>query len=423
MTVVDVQRLPPAVPVRFPWGTGWEEELARANHQCGGRSRRFLDGWISGLPEVLTGDIATTRVVGTDGRDLYGRAELAEDLARIDALDSFRIYHNGELIDIDPFLQRHHILHRPGVVNASRLLNYTHDGYTFNIGTVDRWHPRLNELMTHLERLIGGPAEVYVFVSGGNTPASPLHFDQPELIVLPVEGPKFWDVRQSSFEFAMGPDFVDHGEPPVAFGRALSVGEALVVPRGWLHKAAPVGQFSVCLTVGLFRHFVARPLIDAIERSTEITELRRPRSSGHRVPHGVRALAGTISELAHGAVSEAGFTGWWASELARMPVRNDGPVVWDLADHQELPLTTRVRNRLPGGFMAIGDVRGAPTFGGGGFLVTTTDDATCVLAEVLSADGESLEELADRSVDPDAALMVGARLAAEGVLDIAPESP
>lgn len=420
MTTVIVEQLPTSVAARPPWDSlPWSEQLMRANRRQAERSIEVLEGWIPGITQKIRGDITDVEKVATDGRPLYDRDSVDDDLYRLDAADSLRIYHDGELIDIEPFLQRPHHLHRPGIINRAQLINSTHEGYTFNVGTIDRWHPTLNSLAEHLERIIGGNAEVYAFISGGHTPASPLHFDQPELIIVPVEGPKFWDVRRSEHQFAMGPDFVDHGEPPAAFAEAIHPGEALVVPRGWLHKAAPVGEFSLCLTFGLFRQFLARPTIDTIERSTAVAELRRPRTAGFAEDDDqVSSVASLTSSEARRLFTVPAYARWFATSLAQLPTRNDGHIPRELVDSQELPIDTKIRSRVPGGFMAVGDDPQVPRFAGGDKLITTSTDVIPVLEPLLSASGETLEELADRSAHPDVLLIAGARLAAEGVLDV-----
>ena len=425
MSEISVGCLPESTVVRFAWDDDpWHETLRRVNDRAQARSRCARESWIPGLAGHLRSDI--TDVVPLTRRTdapLYGRTQLSADLARLDVVDTLRIYHDGQLIAVDPFLQRDHVLHRPGVVNVAKMLSFLADGYTFNVGTIERWNPPRNSIAEHLERVLGGSAEVHAFLSGGETAASPLHFDQPELLVVPVEGDKRWDVRRSEHEFAMGPTFIDHGEPPVAFDRVVSVGQALVVPRGWLHKATPVGHVSICLTFGLFRGFLARAAGALADRAIEVDELRRPSTLGW---DGDRDLVGEAVDAVSGSVSRLfdvdALQRVVARSLAELPTRNDGTVPWDLADAQEVPVDTRVRSRAPGGYLAVDVDRGYIGCAGGDRLIVASGDLRDELGALLDSNGRSLEELAGESDRPSDLLTAGARLVADGVLDICPPS-
>ena len=104
------------------------------------------------------------------------------------------------------------------------------------------------------------------------------------------------------------------------------------------------------------------------------------------------------------------------------PTRNDGTVPWDLADAQEVPVDTRVRSRAPGGYLAVDVDRGYIGCAGGDRLIVASGDLRDELGALLDSNGRSLEELAGESDRPSDLLTAGARLVADGVLDICPPS-
>ncbi|MFZ2343385.1 MAG: hypothetical protein WAW08_02205, partial [Candidatus Microthrix parvicella] len=113
MSEISVGCLPESTVVRFAWDDDpWHETLRRVNDRAQARSRCALESWIPGLAGHLRSDI--TDVVPLTRRTdapLYGRTQLSADLARLDVVDTLRIYHDGQLIAVDPFLQRDHVLH------------------------------------------------------------------------------------------------------------------------------------------------------------------------------------------------------------------------------------------------------------------------------------------------------------------------
>ena len=365
-------------PIDEAWEVYWpdpsvsrfESELVDLNREARARSAWVLEHFFSTLSflEVLDRSPTHLRVNSEVARQLLGLDVVETLLRHVDGSPrAIRAYQGFEQVPMTSFLASTTDSFEPGVVNVNRLLAGLSNGYTFNLIGLDRRCPLLGELAEHLERLIGGRVEISAFISSGDIPSTPLHVDHPERLVIPVVGPKYWEVRAPTTNYPLrtGDEVPQSGD--VVFAATIEPGEALAVPRAWVHRAETCGEFSVCLTIGMYRAPGAAHVVSCANRASESAELRRPltvtaatdRATFEAVVDpGVTSLVGLVDGI--------GRRGAVARELASLVNRPTGSPLWELAGAvapfriESDPSTRRVRARHGGVYPARRPSRSDP---------------------------------------------------------------
>lgn len=158
-----------------------------------------------------------------------------------------------------------------GVADVRRVLEEFEAGATIVLqGLHLLWLP-LARYCRHLEAFLGHPAQANAYYTPSGSQGLPVHHDTHEVISLQVAGEKRWLVYEPVLELplknqryrsALGPP----GEPVLDV--TLKAGDAMYLPRGWLHQALTSGSDSLHITVGVnVRRWVdeARATIDELE--------------------------------------------------------------------------------------------------------------------------------------------------------------
>jgi hypothetical protein len=329
-------------PLTGEWDVWWpdassspfEAELVASNQAGWARSREVLGRFIPdlGFLDVLNHRSTRLSVDASVARQLVDRQFLEVALSHVDGSPgSIGVHHGMAKISMDAFLAATTESFAPGALVVNRLLFGLRTGYTFNLIGTDRRSPVLGQLAEHFERLIGGAVEIGVFLSSGGSPSTPFHADAPELLVIPVRGPKRWEVRRAATAYPrLGDESLASGD--VAFAGVLVVGDALSVPRAWIHRAEPCEEFSICLTVGFHRGVAAAPVVSCVNSAAEDPELRRPLAVTAATDRAgfdaaVRSGMATLDRL----VEPRRRLDAIARELASIVNRVTGPPVWPLA--------------------------------------------------------------------------------------------
>jgi len=133
------------------------------------------------------------------------------------------------------------------------------DGATFVLQGVHRTWAPVSAFAAALRADLGHPVQVNAYVTPAGNRGFATHYDTHDVFVLQVAGRKRWRIHE--------PVMVDPLERQPWGGRADEVtaaatgepaidavfapGDALYLPRGWLHSAEAVGELSVHLTIGV----------------------------------------------------------------------------------------------------------------------------------------------------------------------------
>ncbi|MFL6127793.1 MAG: cupin domain-containing protein [Mycobacteriales bacterium] len=156
-------------------------------------------------------------------------------------------------------------------VADDRLAELFLDGSTLVLQGLHRTWPPLVDLGGRLAAELGHPVQVNAYVTPPQNKGFGAHFDVHDVFVLQVAGEKRWTVHepvhpaplreQEWTRYRAAVQQRAAGEP--AIDTVLRPGDALYLPRGWLHSAEALGDVAVHLTVGI--HSVTRyALVEAL---------------------------------------------------------------------------------------------------------------------------------------------------------------
>jgi bifunctional lysine-specific demethylase and histidyl-hydroxylase NO66 len=203
-----------------------------------------------------------------------------------------------------------------------RLVELFADGSTLVLQGLHRTWPPLVDLGGRLAAELGHPVQINAYVTPPQNKGFSAHFDVHDVFVLQVAGEKRWTIHepvhpaplrdQEWTRYRAAVARRAEGEPAV--DTVLRPGDALYLPRGWLHSAEALGDVSVHLTIGI--HSVTRyALVEALAAlAAEEPELRAslplgvdvadPDSIGADLAATVEALAGWLGKADPAAVAD-----------------------------------------------------------------------------------------------------------------------
>ena len=149
-------------------------------------------------------------------------------------------------------------------VSSDAVLRLFADGSTVVLQGLHRLWPPLIEFADQLAADLGHPTQVNAYITPPSSRGFSPHYDVHDVFVLQVAGEKHWTIHEPvlpdplrtqvwtdrSAEVAAAAE----GEPVI--DAVLRPGDALYLPRGYLHSARALGEISAHLTVGI--HSVTR---------------------------------------------------------------------------------------------------------------------------------------------------------------------
>ncbi|MHA6628875.1 cupin domain-containing protein [Pseudonocardia sichuanensis] len=146
------------------------------------------------------------------------------------------------------------------------------DGTTVVLQALHRTWPAVADLATALGAELGHPVQANAYVTPASSRGFSAHYDVHDVFVLQLAGRKHWTVHAPVHPDPLRDQpWNDHAEEVAARARdddpaldtVLEPGDALYLPRGWLHAATALGGVSAHLTVGV--HVVTRfALVEAL---------------------------------------------------------------------------------------------------------------------------------------------------------------
>ena len=159
-------------------------------------------------------------------------------------------------------------------LDDTKLWKQFHAGATLVLQALQRtWEP-IGEFSSQLSRELGNPVQANAYITPPQNQGFDDHYDVHDVFVLQIEGTKRWVIHAPVFDAPLRDQpWTDRRE---AVGRAaqtdpvidavLEPGDALYLPRGWLHAATAQGEVSIHLTLGIHnwtRYGVAEQLAQA----------------------------------------------------------------------------------------------------------------------------------------------------------------
>jgi bifunctional lysine-specific demethylase and histidyl-hydroxylase NO66 len=217
---------------------------------------------------------------------LTSREEVDENYADLLSLDSvdellsrrglrtpfLRVAKDGKVVDASRFT-------RSGGAGAEisdqladdKLLGLFLDGSTLVLQGLHRAWPPLMAFAAQLCDDVGHPVQINAYVTPPQSQGFSAHYDVHDVFVLQLAGEKRWLIHEPVFEAPLRTQQWNDRSTAVAdaarrepvLDTVLRAGDALYLPRGYLHSAKALGGVTAHLTVGM--HPVTRyALVEAL---------------------------------------------------------------------------------------------------------------------------------------------------------------
>ncbi|WP_422743242.1 cupin domain-containing protein [Mycobacterium sp. WMMD1722] len=163
----------------------------------------------------------------------------------------------------------------PDQVDSAKVLAQFAAGATIVLQGLHRLWPPLIDFVRAAVDDLGHPVQANAYITPPSNRGFDPHYDVHDVFVLQVAGQKRWIVHDPVHEHPLPSQPWTHhrgaiaeraGEPPV-IDTVLSAGDALYLPRGWVHSAQALDSTSIHLTVGVSavtRFDVARAVVDQL---------------------------------------------------------------------------------------------------------------------------------------------------------------
>ena len=149
-------------------------------------------------------------------------------------------------------------------MSTDAVLRLFADGSTVVLQGLHRLWPPLIEFADQLAADLGHPTQVNAYITPPSSRGFSPHYDVHDVFVLQVAGEKHWRIHEPVLRDplrtqpwdARAADVAAAAEGEPVIDAVLRPGDALYLPRGFLHSATALGEISAHLTVGV--HSVTR---------------------------------------------------------------------------------------------------------------------------------------------------------------------
>ena len=197
-------------------------------------------------------------------------------------------------------------------VSSDKVLAEFAAGATIVLQGLHRLWPPLVDFTRELVGDLGHPAQVNAYITPPSSQGFDPHYDTHDVFVLQIAGEKHWRIHRPVHPDPLRDQpWTQHRaavalaatEEP-AIDAVLRPGDALYLPRGWIHSATALGATSVHLTVGMSaytRSDVVEALVAAIGDHAELRaslplgiDLRDPSQLAPFVAETVQSLVAAL---------------------------------------------------------------------------------------------------------------------------------
>ncbi|MHA0286882.1 cupin domain-containing protein [Mycobacterium sp. C3-094] len=168
----------------------------------------------------------------------------------------------------------------PDQVDSARVLGQLAAGATLVLQGLHRLWPPLIDFVRDAVDDLGHAVQANAYITPPGNRGFDAHYDVHDVFVLQVSGAKRWIVHEPVHADPLpSQPWTDHREAIAArvkdapvMDTTLTAGDALYLPRGWLHSAVSEDATSIHLTIGVSATTgvdVLRALIDTLADSAE----------------------------------------------------------------------------------------------------------------------------------------------------------
>jgi ribosomal protein L16 Arg81 hydroxylase len=242
--------------------------------------------------------------------DLFGLAAVDELIAERGLRTPFlRVVKEGRVVAVDRYAGG-------GGAGAEvadqildeRIVGLVADGATLVLQGLHRVWPPLVDFAVGLRADVGHPVQVNAYLTPAGNRGLATHYDTHDVFVMQVAGHKRWQVHPPVLPHPLprqpwgshADEVAATATGPATVDSVLNPGDALYLPRGWLHRAEAVGDVSLHLTVGI-KTITRYALVELLlELAADESALRAPLPLGVEVAEPVDIaddLAATVAVL------------------------------------------------------------------------------------------------------------------------------
>ena len=162
--------------------------------------------------------------------------------------------------------------------DVDRVLAEFEAGATIVLQGLHLHWPSLATFCRELESSLGQPVQANAYYTPRGSQGLPVHHDTHDVFVLQVAGDKRWLVYEPVLELPLrdqrySPELGGPGKPVLE--EALTAGDTLYLPRGWLHEALTSRIDSLHITVGVNVITALDAVRAALEECAADVEFRR----------------------------------------------------------------------------------------------------------------------------------------------------
>jgi len=227
------------------------------------------------------------------------------------------------------------------------------EGWTIIVNGVQRlWRP-VRDFSVQLEEEIGHTIGVNLYFTPGQSQGFLPHVDGHDVFILQTQGSKTWEVYDSPTALPLEHQNTVINEAQLGdatLSTELTAGQALYIPRGWIHRAFTSKESSIHLTLGIHADHWS-DLVREVVKFTEDhdVELRKALPNGILdSPRGRKKAQSILRELllkvADNTAEESVFCDFRKKRLKEQP----WPIVGQFANIdrlEEITLDTVVERR------------------------------------------------------------------------------
>ena len=243
-------------------------------------------------------------------------------------------------------------------VDSAKLLDQFASGATIVLQGLHRLWPPLIDFVREAVDELGHPVQANAYITPPVNRGFDPHYDVHDVFVLQTSGRKRWIVHEPVHEHPLpSQPWTQHREAIAArvtaepvIDTVLSAGDALYLPRGWVHSAQAMESTSIHLTIGVSPATVLDVARAVTEQLTDRAAFRRslpmgadPADTDEIIATVTKVMAETVESLRDDAAT---LSGGAAAQLTRRHVERTRPAaVRPLASLSADAATTAVRWR------------------------------------------------------------------------------
>jgi ribosomal protein L16 Arg81 hydroxylase len=226
----------------------------------------------------------------------------------------------------------------PDQVDSAKLLNQFASGATIVLQGLHRLWPPLIDFVRQAVDELGHPVQANAYITPPTSRGFDPHYDVHDVFVLQVAGQKRWIVHDPVLDHPLPPQPWTQHRAAIAERAAyepvidtvLSAGDALYLPRGWVHSAQALETPSIHLTIGvsaLTGVDVARAVVDQLAGIRRFRKSLPMGSDSANQDEMIATVTKVMADMVGCLQDEASLlSGGAATQMARQFVERTRPV-------------------------------------------------------------------------------------------------